>query len=501
LLKVIAMPFFCRFSGLAFFGICITANVRQLSLAVEVPVSLASQQCERHEEGCNLDGQLPMPRDDEMKGLELLQMDLRLQSNPVAPARQAIGQEQLESKMYLPAESFTKETTETEVVDKLLSGSRASLTSPSSSIAAREMGRVERDGKQNVSEPIVSDVSFHSPIRVFSQLEVSAEIKPRYSSPSRHRYVTEFLIAMQGLSLSGSRAHHFGTVPILILLTCMGAFILACIVGAMKKPKNERHQFPRATDSMSTPFGQTRARGAPADSQGFVTARFGDLGASADPRLPTQGVPAAQASLPLQRFDHHPICPALVLPHTEARFTIPIESLMKAMKASAVVDIKGTSGRKLLHGSVDEDSDGRRKLTIASCGHVDEPRVTVLAARSQPESTSTGPLEVYGKNMEFYGTLALDIGGSRPTAVLEHHKAGKVLTLTVTEAAELAMVALQPGSDEKLAAAGKNVVVNTKSQQRNIQSHDQWKLQVSPGCDAVLIAACMLAYLVLLSGE
>lgn len=217
-----------------------------------------------------------------------------------------------------------------------------------------------------------------------------------------------------------------------------------------------------------------------------------------DSRLPGGG--AAQASLPSEQMQSteprpFPICRALILPCTEARFAIPIENLMKARKASAVVDIKGTSGRKLLHGSVCDDEGGGRTLTIASMGSEDDPRVTVLApARSQPESTSTGPLEIYGKNMETYGTLELAPDGG---AVLKSEVLQKtVMTLRLNEHAELSMVAMEPGSEKPLAIAGKNVQVGAQASKRNIQSPDQWKLQVSPNCDAVLIAACMLAYIV-----
>eukprot|EP00971_Amphidinium_carterae_P161592 3203603-Amphidinium_carterae.2 len=44
-----------------------------------------------------------------------------------------------------------------------------------------------------------------------------------------------------------------------------------------------------------------------------------------------------------------PICKSLILPHTEARFVVPIEQLTAPSREG--MDIRGTSGRKLLHGA------------------------------------------------------------------------------------------------------------------------------------------------------
>merc|ERR1719389_437521 len=96
------------------------------------------------------------------------------------------------------------------------------------------------------------------------------------------------------------------------------------------------------------------------------------------------------------------ICPSLILPHTEARFMIPIESLMRA---SGELDIRGTSGRKLLHGSVTETAEGQRCLSFASCGCEEDPRVTVLSgSRERAQGPISGgvsgmsPMQVYGKS-------------------------------------------------------------------------------------------------------
>jgi hypothetical protein len=271
----------------------------------------------------------------------------------------------------------------------------------------------------------------------------------------------------------------------IVLLVCVAGIymLLVCVAGILKKEhKSERLQYSGATAAMQTPF-----------------ANRGDSSRIVDNRLPSaQGFPAAQASLPQAEANQYripPICPQFILPRTESRFTVPIESLMKAMKASAVVDIKGTSGRKLLHCCVDEEN-GSRKLTIASANAEDDPRVTILAPpRSQPENTSSSPLEIYGRNSEFYGTLRFDQG----RAVLHNQQIGQVvMSLMMDDPAQLSIVALQANTDDELARAGKNVQV---SKRNVVATHATWNLVVGPQCDAVLISACMLAYIVLLPEE
>merc|ERR1719352_885045 len=133
--------------------------------------------------------------------------------------------------------------------------------------------------------------------------------------------------------------------------------------------------------------------------------------ASLKPPGSTSSSLAGAATLP-------PICPSLILPHTEARFMVPIEGLMRA---SGELDIRGTSGRKLLHGSVTETPEGRRALALASCGCEDDPRITVLApsrpfaqgplSSGAPAEGSMGIMEIYGKGGKFYGTLEPAAGG------------------------------------------------------------------------------------------
>jgi len=180
-----------------------------------------------------------------------------------------------------------------------------------------------------------------------------------------------------------------------------------------------------------------------------------------------------------------PICPSLILPHTEARFMIPFESLERG---NGALEIRGTSGRKLLHGTVQDTDGGRRSLQIASSGCEEDPRVTVIAPAREGGSDqkgSMGVLEIYGKGGKFYGTLeAAEDGG----AVLRC--AGQfVMSLEIAGGDDMRMTA--SSVDGRLLASAGNNVQGSRSQ----ESSDTWKLQVKPNNDAVLIAACMLGVL------
>jgi len=183
-----------------------------------------------------------------------------------------------------------------------------------------------------------------------------------------------------------------------------------------------------------------------------------------------------------------PICPSLILPHTEARFMIPIESLMRA---SGELDIRGTSGRKLLNGSVTETPDGNRCLALASCGCEEDPRVTVVAPARDGQGPLSGTsrgmrtMELFGKGGSFYGTLEPGPDGG---AVLRCE--GEIVMTLDPGAGDLRMTASSMDG-RLLASAGKNVQVAV----RQLESHDTWKLQVKPGLDAVLIVSCMLGAL------
>jgi len=174
------------------------------------------------------------------------------------------------------------------------------------------------------------------------------------------------------------------------------------------------------------------------------------------------------------------ICPSLILPNTEARFMISMEQLVPS-SGSMSINILGTSGRKLLHASVDNASDGRRMLAIASVGCEDDPRC--LINRPPPES-SMPHLEVQGRYGKPYGKLEM----LPPNRAILRCGEEPVMAIEVTSPSENRMTA-NAADGRILATAGPND--GTGMIQSDVPN--AWKLQVRPGADAVLISTCMLA--------
>jgi hypothetical protein len=185
-----------------------------------------------------------------------------------------------------------------------------------------------------------------------------------------------------------------------------------------------------------------------------------------------------------------PICPSLILPHTEARFMVPTENIIRGQ---GQLEIRGTSGRRLLSGTITDTPAGHRCLALASCGCEEDPRVTILSPpREYGRETRPGTLdtlEIFGKGGTYYGTLEQASNGG---AVLKCSDQA-VMSLEIA-GADMKMTA-SAMDGRLLATAGKHVQVSIRSE----EAGDTWKLQVKPNCDAVLIASCMLG--VLLFGD
>merc|ERR1712008_626714 len=91
------------------------------------------------------------------------------------------------------------------------------------------------------------------------------------------------------------------------------------------------------------------------------------------------------------------ICPSLILPTTEARFVIAMDSLRPG---SGQVDILGTSGRKLLHATITRQPDGRQLLAVASVGCQEDPRCIIHGA-----AAGSAKMEVSSRRGKPYGML------------------------------------------------------------------------------------------------
>lgn len=182
-----------------------------------------------------------------------------------------------------------------------------------------------------------------------------------------------------------------------------------------------------------------------------------------------------------------PICPSLILPRTEARFMVKMQTLQQGISIStgSVLDILGTSRRKLLHASIVEENAGGRQLALASVGCEDNPRVFVRAGPvplSMGDSDAPQSMEIHGRRGALYGTLEASSNGG---ATL-HHGGRKVMSIEEGTSADMQMTASMVDG-RTIATAGRS----------NDGHGDAWKLQVMPGADAILIASCMLALILL----
>jgi hypothetical protein len=411
--------------------------------------------CEGCGEGCDADDHLLLFQKDELQRLNLLQMEVRLQSEVVVSAEsQALPQI---SAAIVPS-SHHLDTSE-DVVRHA-----AEVKVPS---ALRNSASDDRSQRRVLA--LLSGAHFHT-----SRDPKMAE----YQKTFRNILST---VSLLGTTVRSSRIAQSSGWQLWVGLVLAVTIIIVASMLVAKMRWSSREVGQRSV-FVNVPSDSTL--GSTGAAQQMLQARQADArvqftgGSSASP---ASGGPPS-------------ICPSLILPHTEARFMIPIESLMRA---SGELDIRGTSGRKLLHGSVTETPEGRRALALASCGCEDDPRITVLApsrpfaqgplSSGAPAEGSMGIMEIYGKGGKFYGTLEPAAGGG----AMLRYEGEVVMSLEAAAAGDLRMTASSVDG-RLLASAGKNVQVAV----RRLESHDTWKLQVKPGLDAVLIAACMVSVMV-----
>jgi len=176
------------------------------------------------------------------------------------------------------------------------------------------------------------------------------------------------------------------------------------------------------------------------------------------------------------------ICASLILPNTEARFVISMDSLLRVTTGS--LDILGTSGRKLLHASIEDTHDGRRCLALSSVGCEADPRCLIYTPKD-----GVG-MEVFGRRKSFYGTIER----SNDTSSILKYEDTPVMLIEAGSVADLKMTARTADCDRKIiGSAGRHEGKGL----RQPKGGDAWKFQVKPGTDAVLVCACMLAVLLL----
>lgn len=182
------------------------------------------------------------------------------------------------------------------------------------------------------------------------------------------------------------------------------------------------------------------------------------------------------------------ICPALILPHGEAQFSIKVESLRKLGAGQYPVEILGPSGRPLLHARLPTTPLSSNSVAAGSQGVWLELSTT---PQSRYPHASVGPitlgvvtrqpLEIRGPRGDTYGTMEPSGTGWRAM-----HKGRMVLFVDTAMQGELAMSAQGPD--------GRTIATASPT------SGQALRVQVKPGVDALLTLLCMLS-VVLMSPE
>lgn len=172
------------------------------------------------------------------------------------------------------------------------------------------------------------------------------------------------------------------------------------------------------------------------------------------------------------------ICPALILPHGEAHFSVPVEGVLKLGVGQFPVEILGPSGRPLLHARLPAQPVGNAPAAAKGAGRWLE--LTTTATSRYPHAC-VGPvtlgspaieaLEIRGPKGNAYGLLEPGDGGWLA-------KRGGRVVLRIAGGAHRGLQAFS--SDEAMIATA-------------TPGGERLSVQVSPGVDALLTLLCMLA--------
>jgi hypothetical protein len=341
-----------------------------------------------------------------------------------------------------------------------------------------------------VLDPLLAQVSLPQILeRTASHLEVEHEGRRHHASNLAHAFARLH-------RLSNARGTDSSAVAWVLILGLIVSGILAIFLLAAF----DDHQPRRYQDSSKEASFRVQETDRPILGSSFLPSQRTALPSSyLDPpvhALASSPQPSVQMLQPRQtqlvEEPFPPICPSLILPHTEAKFMVQMDGLLNPNAAEGI-SICGTSGRKLLHASVSDTPDGRRFLAISSCGCEDDPR-TCIATSSAFESEA---LEVFGKAGQFYGYLDFRGGHQAQLQWWDGNASARqpVISFALGSMSDRCINA-STMDGRLLASAGRTGAVPGQGKLLEASS-DTWKLTVKPGVDAVLITSCMLALLLL----
>lgn len=181
------------------------------------------------------------------------------------------------------------------------------------------------------------------------------------------------------------------------------------------------------------------------------------------------------------------LCPSLILRTTEARFLVSMDCLKKPNEVISSIDIRGTSGSKLMHAAIEDGPNRQPMLALFLVGCEHDPRAIMFAS-------SPTLIEVYGRGGRVYGSLQVDPAGLKAVLSCEG-----VPVMTVDRAAGDAIQLTAACPNGRMLACGSYPPPSGVQGKNSGGSElsDAWGMKVKPGADAVLIISCMLSMLVL----
>jgi hypothetical protein len=419
-------------------------------------------------------------------GLDLLQVDMRMQSNSVASAMTAV----------VVSDAGDRATAHAAAESVLNRPAVPSTEKVAAQIAESADVAVVSDQDRKVSSDRLDKQPPEALVSTLPTEEVSL-LGQQDSEAHVHHSATNLLVKIHRLTASMSQGTR-GTGTVLLLVLVM--FCCVCCVfaaaGANQKggfghdPLQARggsrmpggySPNPAYVSVIDTPRKDSPQQASPPGRNivmpppAAVASNFVGSGRGSGQPVPPVSMPPAMPSSTM-RVGPPAICPALILPNTEARFMIPVSVLKGG--AGAAVDILGTSGRKLLHCEKSETPDGRNRLAISSRGNENDPRAIILGPSGWSPNQN---YDLFGKGEAPYGTL-------------EPQRSGGF----VLKVGGRTVMSIETGSDAFHMTASANdgtlLAQATKSfKSGGSMDEEVWNLRVTKGNDAVLISGCMLA--------
>lgn len=182
-----------------------------------------------------------------------------------------------------------------------------------------------------------------------------------------------------------------------------------------------------------------------------------------------------------------PLCSHLMLTNDKRkpRFLVSMDQMMKISTGS--LHIFGPSGNLLLKADVKKTKEQGRVLSIGPPGG----NFSCRFFASPSNDGRVPPMKIFGfgETNSFYGTLETDIADRSKVTLMKNNKAVMLLERGSKEEFRIDASCMQGHTKVKLATAARNMGASSHT---SSQSGD-WKIEIEPGVDSVLLTGAMLS--------